>query len=418
MGICASWKDFERFLDCRGMFHMCLGLDRMLLALEALQLESTQFPVIQVLGTNGKGSTSAFLSSLSISHGFKTGLYISPHFVSPRERILINGDKLDEEILLDAADEIFTALGNDPDLTYFELLTILALCVFRRQKIDLAILEAGLGGKNDATSAIRATLQCFTPIAMDHASIIGPGLREIASDKAAAMREGGICFSAPQYASAMAILQLEAKKKAARLEISAPRHPGNMARLRGLGQAINAGLALAAWEYLSGKIDGANARGLSEAFIPGRFQNIGFDSDRLILDGAHNPHGMQWLVKNLDFENLSPAAVVYSCLDDKDWRNALAILGRSAPAARFFIAQLGNGRAASAGKVADFFNGIFGNNRASASGSMSESLRKAIAAASGQPVLLTGSLYLLSEFFTIYPQYLTAQSMAEQPNEV
>ena len=159
--------DIQRHLDSLGLFHMDMGLGRMRRALAALDLARPPFVVAQVLGTNGKGSTSAFLASLALAHGCRVGLYTSPHFVSPTERIRIGGPEQPicapwpAENWVEPANQVMAVA---PELTYFEFLTVLALLGFAREGVELAVLEAGLGGRHDATTAVAADLLCYAPI--------------------------------------------------------------------------------------------------------------------------------------------------------------------------------------------------------------------------------------------------------------
>ena len=195
----SSCAGILRHLEGRGFFHMDLSLDRMEAALRALGLTRPPFLVAQVLGTNGKGSTSAFLSSLARAHGHRAGLYTSPHFLLPEERIRIDGRPLPCASWVDAANEV---VRHGPDLTYFEFLTVLAVALFARAGVSLAVMEAGLGGRYDATTALAADVLAYAPIAKDHAAVLGSTLRRIAADKAAAIRSAAPVFSAPQFPDA------------------------------------------------------------------------------------------------------------------------------------------------------------------------------------------------------------------------
>ncbi|MEG6501714.1 bifunctional folylpolyglutamate synthase/ dihydrofolate synthase, partial [Desulfovibrio sp. 1214_IL3152] len=139
----SDFSQIQRHLDGLGLFHMDMGLDRMRRALSHLGLDRPPFVTVQILGTNGKGSTAAFLSSLCRAHGLRTGLYTSPHFVSPTERIRIDDRPWSQNLWPAQADKIMNAV---PELTYFEFLTVLALLAFRQEQLDVAVLEAGLGG--------------------------------------------------------------------------------------------------------------------------------------------------------------------------------------------------------------------------------------------------------------------------------
>lgn len=213
-----SFDDVQDHLDALGLFHMDFGLDRMRNALDALGLLTPPFVTVQIVGTNGKGSTSTFLSCVARAHGLKVGLYTSPHFVTPRERIRINGTMLPADRWPVLADRVMEAA---PNLTYFEFLTALGLLAFAEAGVDLVVMEAGLGGHYDATTAMPVQAVCFTPIGMDHEKILGSTLTDIASDKSQAMRPGVPAFTAPQEAEALDCLLRTAQEKGAELRETA-----------------------------------------------------------------------------------------------------------------------------------------------------------------------------------------------------
>lgn len=407
-----TWNDLASWLDSLGMFHMDFGLHRMESIIAGLGLQNPPFRIVQVLGTNGKGSTAAFLSALGQAHGCKTGLYTSPHFVTPKERILVNDDLLPDHVLLNAANAIMEA-KTGPDLTYFEFLTVLALLAFRESKVDLAIFEAGMGGAHDATTALPAQAVCFAPIALDHQNILGKGLENIARDKAAAIRTNVPVISAPQYPAAKRVLLETAGTKAAPLEFVRPLPQSVKIGMAGKNQNTNAATALAAWKNLAEQLNmearnSAVEEAFKKAFIPGRFQFIQETGQMpsLLLDGAHNPHGMQALANEIKARK--PAAIVFSALGDKDWRDALGILSHILGPVPLFAPKLQNSRAADAAEMAAFRNGIFTSSSLSFAGAdaLPKALDAAFSAANGGYVLITGSLYLLGEFYALYPPLL------------
>lgn len=420
-----SFQDVCEHLDALGMFHMELGLGRIRRVLAALGLERPPFTVVQVLGTNGKGSTCAFLASLCAAHGVRTGLYTSPHFVSPEERIRVDGEPLPGDRWPELANAVMAAAGDEHP-TYFEFLTALALLAFREASVEVAILEAGLGGRNDATTAVTADLLCFTPIAMDHAAVIGPTLAHIARDKAAAIRSRAPVCSAPQYPLAAAELAAAAAKHGAEITVAAPLAPNWLPRLglAGAHQLVNAALALAAWHELAPLLgnspdDAATELGLARAFLPGRLQFLPRTADHpaLLLDGAHNPHGMQALLSAFRRSDAAgapplpqPAAIIFSCLGDKDWESSAAMLRRHFPQTPVLVPALENPRAADAAEVAAFFAALSSAPATpfSGEGALGHALAAcaAICAPRAAPALITGSLYLLAEFFGRYPQHL------------
>lgn len=412
-----NFQSVLRHLDTLGMFHIELGLERMRHVLAALNLERPPFVVVQVLGTNGKGSTSAFLASLCVAHGCRTGLYTSPHFVSPEERIRINGKSVPNEMWPALANHCMAVASGD-SLTYFEFLTALALLAFREVGVDVAIMEAGLGGRSDATTAVAADLLCYTPIAMDHAAVLGATLAHIAHDKAAAIRSRAPVCTAPQFPMAKEALVAAVRAQGAELSPAAPLPEEWLPRLGLTGdhQLYNAGLAVTAWQHLApllGRSPDADAqmRGLKNAFLPGRLQHVPRTSEHpaLLLDGAHNPHGMQALLRALP-PAAPPGAIIFSCLGDKDWRTSAAMLRRHFPQTPVIIPALENPRAADAHEVAAFFTALAPGTTMALTGP--DALEQTLAAAArineadGAVTLMTGSLYLLAEFFAHYPHLL------------
>lgn len=428
-----NFEDVQHYLDGLGLFHMDMGLGRMEKALTVLSAQRLPCPVVQVVGTNGKGSTSTFLHALASAHGFRTGLYTSPHFLSPTERIRMGNRALPESAWPGLASR---ALNAEPNLTYFELLTVMAALAFQDAEPDLLIFEAGLGGRYDATSALAADLICYTPIALDHTDVLGPDLASIAADKAYALRPGAFAaVSAPQACDAWQALSA----KAAELDIplystdQAAAIPENLLSpafrpwlelakttelgLHGPHQRHNATTALTAWLMLCQQQkwhadERAIVRGLKEAFLPGRMQTIASCAEypAFMLDGAHNPHGMAALRDALrDSDNSTASmplrAVIFSCLADKQPDIMISLIHEIAGAAPIFIPTISdNPRAANAEDLA---------RKLGPQAHSLPCLKDALHAAAqtpdnpnNAPVLVCGSLYLLSEFFTFFPNTL------------
>ena len=412
-----TFDDVQDHLDALGLFHMDFGLDRMRDALSALGLLTPPFVTAQVVGTNGKGSTSTFLACIARAHGLKTGLYTSPHFVTPRERIRINGEMLPESAWPGLANRVMDAA---PELTYFEFLTALGLLAFAEAGVDFVVMEAGLGGHYDATTAMPVQAVCFTPIGMDHEKILGPTLADIAADKSQAMRPGVPAFTAPQEAEALARLRSTAEEKGAPLhETASLPLPDCPLGLAGPHQRINARLALAVWHRMAERHNWpdrpeAAARGLAAAHFPGRFQHLPAHGAMppLILDGAHNPHGLRALEAAVLDSGIRPAAVIFSCLADKDVSDMLPFVRRIAGDAPLFVPTIqDNERAMSGEELAALLAEGRGDAVTKPVQRLSLALREAAALspagdAGRRPVLLCGSLYLLGEFFILHPQAL------------
>ncbi len=392
--------DVEAFLDKRGLFHVDLALDRIGRALSALDLGHPSVPVVQILGTNGKGSTATFLADLCEAHGLSTGLYTSPHFLSFRERIRLRGAS-DADWL--CAANVVASVADD--LTYFEFLTVLALQLFKTRRVSVILLEAGLGGAHDATSAVFRTHQVYTPIALDHTDILGHDLADIARDKAAAMAPGARVVSASQFPAVRDILEQRAKISLAHLSYADPLPADLYASvgMRGAHQRENAGLALSMWRYLAQDCSVTqNAscirRALHGACIPGRMESVpaGPENPPLLLDGAHNPHGMQTVIRSLPEK---PSVLVFSCLADKDWRSVLRLLRQSLHDIPVCFPRINNPRALAAPEIARAW---FGENECASllpvGLSVADTLRRLAGMHTGL-VLVTGSLYLLGEVF-------------------
>ncbi len=406
-----SAPEFARYLDSLGFFHMDLGLGRMEQALQALDLSHPPYRIVQVAGTNGKGSTATFLASLLEASGVKTGLYTSPHFVHPSERILINGRRLPEDdgLWLEAARE---AWQSCPELTYFEMLTVMALYAFRACGVQAAILEAGLGARWDATTATPADAVCLAPVALDHTAVLGPAIGDIARDKACAIRSQAPVFSSPQPPEAAVIIAERASAFQAPLAVTSPLSAGIPLGLAGAHQRVNAATALACARTMLDMLgvpaaEASLAQGLARAFIPGRLQSVPETAEHppFLLDGAHNPHGMASLASFLEEGGTRPRAAVYSCLRDKDWRTALGMLAKALPDVPFLVPAMHNERAEAPDAILRLLQ-EHGAGKASAYPGLKEALAQAALAPGEGPVLVTGSLYLLADFFALHPDAL------------
>lgn len=372
---------FSDYLDSLGLFHMDLTPDRMRAALAGLRLTTLPHLAVQVVGTNGKGSTAAFLAALLGAHGLPTGLYLSPHFVSVRERILMGGRPCDEADWVAAANAVLAATAGGGDkgrLTYFELLTTMAAKIFADQEAEAAVYEAGLGGAGDATTVLGRDLVLFSPIGLDHAQVIGPTLADIARDKAGAMVAGGLAVTGPQSTTVMTVLRQEAERIGARLfaahglaaydpatrqaRLLGGKHletPPVKLRLAGPHQAQNATLALAGFSLCADLLGlapeaEAVARALGETFLPGRLHLLRLPdmTASLLLDSAHNPPALIALKEALEALHLAPAAMIFTCLADKDL-DALAPLAAKLTAGPIYVPELpGIARSRPAAQVA------------------------------------------------------------------
>ena len=319
-----DYTDFETRLAALNVFHMELGIERTEKALKALNLLPLPFANAQIVGTNGKGSTAHFLAAIAEAHGHKTGLFTSPHFVSPRERILINGVMLSEEYWVSLGERVWSATEG---LTWFESLCLMAILAFTEQGVDFAVTEAGLGGRFDATTAMPADVVCFTPIGRDHLHVLGPELCDIVVDKAAALRAGMPAVTAEQSPLVLQYLT-DASRRMDALLLPADENAlpvGLRLRLAGRHQQRNAALAASAWTAAASARswpirEDALRRGLENAFVPGRLQSVpaGERHPHLLLDGAHNAPACEMLRDALKQPPVKPCALIFSCMADKE----------------------------------------------------------------------------------------------------
>jgi dihydrofolate synthase/folylpolyglutamate synthase len=340
------------------------GLERIEAMLDAIGRPERAFTIVQVGGTNGKGSISAMLAAILQAAGRRVGLYTSPHLAHYRERIRVDGRPISESDFVDGVDALGTLITR-LDLTVFEAGTALALDHFCRERVDVAVLEVGLGGRLDATTVGKPRVVVLGPIDYDHQHELGDTLTLIATEKAAIIRSG-VAFSARQHPEAEAVitrraaeagvpLSLEGRDlrvapldftlEAQRLHLEGPdwRIPDVACGLLGVYQPGNALLAAAAAREL-GADEGAIRAGLRGARWPGRFQIFRRDP-LVILDGAHNPAGARALAASLRaYFPGRPVTFVIGVLADKDAGGILAALRPLA--ARVILTASANPRAA------------------------------------------------------------------------
>jgi len=340
------------------------GLDRIHGLLDALGNPERRYRLVQVGGTNGKGSVAAMIATILKAAGLRVGLYTSPHLVSFRERIRVNGEAIAEDDVADGFDAIATLVAR-LDATVFEATTALALDHFAARAVDIAVLEVGLGGRLDATTVGTPEATVITSLDLDHQELLGATLAEIAAEKAAIIR-GRLVVSAAQPPEAADVVRNRAATAGVALlesgrdlhvDIVAQSLAGQRFHCRGPGwtvtdlettllgtyQPANALLAVAAARHL-GAPETALRAGLRRVRWPGRFEVRG-DGPRLVLDGAHNPGGARALAASLaTFFGDERATFIVGLSREKDAR---AILGALVPrAAQFIFTPSSNRRAA------------------------------------------------------------------------
>jgi len=355
-----------RVLALRGGEHagMRPGLERIEALLDALGHPERRFAIVQVGGTNGKGSVAALLAAMLERGGRRVGLYTSPHLCSIRERIRVDDRLISEDEFADGVDALGTLIAR-ADATMFEGITALALDHFAHEAVDVAVLEVGLGGRLDATTVGEPVACVITRIDYDHERYLGGTLAAIAAEKAAIIRSG-FAVSAAQPPAAAAVVAARAGARGVPLWVEGEdlhaavtahdlagqrvtfRGPGFAiaeARLALLGrfQAGNALLATATAHRL-GLSEAAIRSGLAGVHWPGRFQVLDGEP-RFVLDGAHNPNGARALADSLlEYFGGVAKTVIVGISADKDARG---ILGALLPvASRLILTRSSNARAA------------------------------------------------------------------------
>jgi dihydrofolate synthase / folylpolyglutamate synthase len=332
----------ERQLRSLELFGMRFGLDRMRRMMTVLGSPERRFETIHVLGTNGKSSTTRMSAAILAGHGLRTAAYLSPHLVSYRERILVDGRELDTDAFAAAvaraswaAERVNRTLGEDDHVTQFELLTAAALWEMARQEVDVAVVEAGLGGRYDATSVIEPRVSVLTNVGLEHTRWLGPTVKDIAEEKLAAVRARTTLVLGEDLAvPALAVARRVARERAARIVTAPGAAPTGELLARGAFQRRNFALArTAAAAYLSELglpvRERAIAHAAARTAVRGRLQRIEGEPPT-VLDGAHNPHAAAALVESLPDvlprSPRSPLALVLGVLEDKDAAGMLAAL--------------------------------------------------------------------------------------------
>lgn len=349
---------------------MSLGLERIEELLAKLGNPQDNLRFVHVAGTNGKGSTCSFISSILKESGYKVGLFTSPYIERFEERIRINGENISlqrlSEVTLRVKDAAEDMVSHP---TEFELMTAVAFTYFAEEKCDIVVAEVGLGGRLDSTNVIRTVEVCvFAPISYDHCALLGSTLYQIAGEKAGILKSGTPAVSAPQEQEARRRLGEEADRCATSIRyVDASSIAGNTSdfsygefdhlsvKLQGSFQRINAAVALEACKVLAqrgwGISEQAMRRGLSRASWAGRFEFLRHNPD-VLIDGAHNIHAVRALSSELA-SRYDQGSVVFcmGVMADKDYAEMLKLL---VPLAKAFVCyRPDNPRALSESDLAD-----------------------------------------------------------------
>jgi len=404
------------------------NLDRMYQLLEGLGNPHEKLNAIHIAGTKGKGSTCMMLAEMLISNGYKVGLYTSPHVLDLRERIQINNRIISEAAMtrhVRKVAPVVKKMADDPP-TFFEILTGIAFLHFAKEKVDFAVIEAGLGGRLDSTNVLQPEVVGITSISIDHQRLLGDSISKIAKEKAGIFKQGVPAISVMQDTDAMRVLRREANQIGAplrftgkdidfscRFESSRTLGPHNRicvttstskfehlpVPVLGAHQAINCGLALSLLDCLKAKgfkiNDERAINGLAKTTLPGRMEIIHTDP-RVLIDGAHNAASIRALIQatgqHIPYDSL---IVIFGCCEDKDVQGMLRELQYGAD--KVIFTRVNSPRSVYPEDLAQLYTEICGKMCQTAS-TLPEALEIAKPAFSpGDLICITGSFYLVGQ---------------------
>lgn len=312
-----TYRDALAWLFGTQLFGIKLGLENIQRLLRALDLSAPSARIIHVAGTNGKGSVCAMLDAILRAANFRTGLFTSPHLVSFRERIQVNGELICEDETARGLTNLRDLLRDwDPHPTFFEIVTALGLIHFKNVGCEWIVLETGMGGRLDATNATTPVVSVITPIDFDHEKWLGHSLAEIAREKAGIIKPNVPVVSAEQKAEAAEVLRAHAEECGTPIEFINHSYQGALA-LPGAHQKQNAALAVAALRACGAKVsEQAIVAGLTSVRWPARFQRW---NERIVIDGAHNPAGARVLhAAWRETFGAEKATLIFGAMRDKD----------------------------------------------------------------------------------------------------
>ncbi|MDO8785536.1 MAG: folylpolyglutamate synthase/dihydrofolate synthase family protein [Syntrophales bacterium] len=403
------------------VIHLGLGpISRLLARLNSPQ---KNYETILIAGTNGKGSIAAMTASILYQGGFKVGLYTSPHLVHVRERIRINGLM----ITLTEMDERIGEVKKQvlEDVTYFEFLTAVAFLHFYREKVDVAVLEVGMGGRLDATNVVTPAVSVISNISFDHRKYLGNSLKDIAREKAGIIKDGGLCVSAAKQKSVIKVLEETCREKGTKLyllgrDIKVSSHSDGafsyrgiaktyhklVCPLRGRHQIENAALTLCTIEFMAARgfhvDEDAIYRGMKDAIWEGRLEILQY-APMLLVDGAHNPAGVSALCRALkEGFTYRKLILIFGVLDDKDYNTMLNKLVYLAD--RFVITRPSISRAVPTQKLVPLAKRS--KNHIEVVEEPSMAIKRALLAANKEDLIcVTGSLYLVGEIKQAFTEF-------------
>lgn len=351
--------EVEKWLHSRIGLNFRSGLGRMQRAVDLLGNPEQTYPIIHVTGTNGKGSTIAFMRELFVSHGKKVGTFTSPHIVSIHDRICINGQPISDTDFIRLADQVKTMeqelLETHDQLSFFELLTLIALLYFKEQEVDLVLLEVGIGGLLDTTNVVTGEIAVITSIGLDHQETLGNSLEEIAKQKAGIFKSGKSAVVANLRSEAQMVCQKIAEDLGVTLyqadqdfSFKDGQFSSSLAELsqlklglEGIYQEENAALALQTFLLFMAQRDEkvdqeAVHAALQATKWAGRLEAI---TEHIYLDGAHNLPALERLVEFIQVKNQQgyQPQILFGALKRKDYSGMLTYLTEHLPDVALYV---------------------------------------------------------------------------------
>lgn len=329
-----NYKETLSYIHSLGNFSMPAGLCRIKSVLEKLSNPQEKFPAIHIAGTNGKGSTAAMISEVFRTAGYKTAFFTSPYIIDFRERIQINGEYIGQNDLSRLA---LSVKETGVALTEFEFITAIAYLYFAEQKVDIAVIETGLGGRLDATNSLTNVLvSVITKIGLDHTGILGGTIEEITAEKCGIIKNSNVVTTLNQDKTALSVIKEYAKNpiipELKELRVLKSDFSGNVFFYKGkkyetslLGDyQIENALTVIETVAASGIDVSYNdvKEGIKNTCFPARMES--FKGGRIILDGAHNPDGAKALLREIEKLN-EPLTAIIGMMRDKDFCEVLAL---------------------------------------------------------------------------------------------
>ncbi|GAA4259238.1 folylpolyglutamate synthase/dihydrofolate synthase family protein [Dactylosporangium darangshiense] len=431
-----SFSEVDQELNARGFTRMVFDLARIEGLLDSLGSPQRAYPAIHLTGTNGKTSTARMIDGLLRAHGLRTGRYTSPHLQSITERISIEGEPISEEKFVEVYEEVaplaeYLDARNDAPLTYFDMTTAMAFAAFADAPVDVAVVEVGLGGADDSTNVLQAQTTVITPIGLDHTEWLGDTIEEIAWAKAGIVHKGSTLICALQPDEAMrpilercaevgATVAREGREfgvvhrdlavggQVLTLQGLSGVYEGIFLPLHGEHQAQNAAIALAAVEAFLGAgaeralSPEAVREGFAGATSPGRLERIR-NSPPILLDAAHNAHGMAATVRALNEEfAFSGLVAVVAALADKDVEGMLELLEPITES--IVVTRNSSPRAMSAAQLGLLAEELFGGDRVHVVPNLPDAIDAAVTLAESDNavpgtvgILITGSVVTVAD---------------------